>query len=148
MKKYSLELQVGLFVLVGFLCLGYLTIKLGKMELFSSHGHTFEADFSSVAGLRIGAGVEICGVSVGKVTSISLLPEENGARITMNLNETVHITDDTIASIKTSGIIGDKYVSLSIGGGSALAAGGRITETEASIDLESLISKYVFGGVK
>lgn len=148
MKKYSLEFSVGIFVLIGLACLGYLTVKLGKMEIFDPQGYTVTARFNSVAGLRTGASVEIGGVPVGKVTGITLA-KNYAPSVTLLINNDVGLSDDSIASIKTSGLIGDKYVSISIGGSpDMLAHGGEITETESAIDIEALISKYVFGGVE
>ena len=148
MKKYSLEFSVGVFVLVGLICLSYMTVKLGKMELFSNDGYTLTADFASITGLRTGASVEIAGVPVGKVTSISLT-ERFYAKVAIQLNKGVSISDDSTASIKTSGLIGDKYIRLSPGGSTIMLSNGeRIDETEPAIDIENLISKYVFGGVK
>lgn len=148
MKKYSLEFSVGIFVLIGLACLGYLTIKLGKMEVFGTDGYTLSAKFSSITGLRTGASVEIGGVPVGKVTGIAL-DKNYTADVTLLINNGVELSDDCIASIKTSGLIGDKYVSISIGGSpDMLAHGGEITETESAIDIEALVSKYVFGGVE
>ncbi len=148
MKKYSLEFAVGIFVLIGLMCLGYLTVKLGKMEVFGTDGYTVTARFTSVAGLRAGASVEIGGVAVGKVTGISLA-KNYAADVTMLINNGVELSDDSIASIKTSGLIGDKYISISVGGSpDMLAHGGEITETESAVDIEALISKYVFGGVE
>lgn len=148
MKKYSLEFSVGVFVLIGLLCLAYMTVKLGKMEVFSGQGHSFTARFQSIAGLKVGASVEVAGVPVGKVTRITLDPNIFYALVTMQVNDTIPVTDDTIASIKTSGIIGDKYINLSMGGGSPLEPNAILTETESALDLESLVSKYVFGDVK
>ena len=148
MKKNSLELTVGLFVLIGLICLGYLTIKLGKMEFFASKGYNISAIFDSVSGLKTGAGVEIAGVQVGRVTSISL-NSQYAALVTMLINENVKLSEDSIASVKTSGLIGDKYISISLGGSNVmLPDNGTITETEPALDIENLISKYVFGGVK
>ena len=148
MKKYSLEFSVGVFVLIGLVCLGYMTIKLGKMEVFSSNGYTLTANFTSITGLRAGASVEIAGVPVGKVTSIRLT-DKYYAKVTLQLNKAVILSTDSTASIKTSGLIGDKYVSLSPGGSTDMLADGQeLVETESAIDIESLISKYVFGGVK
>jgi phospholipid/cholesterol/gamma-HCH transport system substrate-binding protein len=148
MQKYSLEFSVGVFVLIGMACLGYLTVKLGKMELFGSEGYTLTARFSSVAGLKIGAGVEIAGVQVGKVAGVAL-DEAYSAKVSMRMNKTVLLSDDSIAAVKTSGLIGDKYISISLGGsGAYLADGGEIEETQSAVDMEALISKYVFGGVQ
>lgn len=148
MKKYSLEFSVGVFVLFGLICLGYMTIKLGKMELFSNDGYTLTANFASISGLRTGASVEIAGVPVGKVTGISLT-DKYYAKVSLQLNKGVAISEDTIASVRTSGLIGDKYIKLSPGGSlDMLSNGQQLTETEKAIDIEELISKYVFEGAK
>lgn len=142
---------VGIFVLLGLICVGYMAIKLGKMEMFSSDGFPLSARFDSVSGLRPGADVEMAGVPVGRVTSIKLDPDpmRTQAIVELLLNTNLHLSDDSMASIKTSGLIGDKYVSLSRGGSEdELKPGGVITETESPMDLESLIAKYAFGGVK
>ncbi len=141
------NIAVGVFVLIGLLCTAYLTIKLGRMEVFDAQSFQLEARFSSVAGLRVGAGVELAGVHVGRVSSISLTPTFE-AVVTLALDEALELTDDTIASIKTSGLIGDKYISLAPGASDVfLSNGDEIIDTEAPVDLESLISKFAFGGV-
>ena len=145
------ETAVGLFVLLGLLCVAYLTVKLGKMELFSSQGFELVARFDSVSGLRVGADVEMSGVPVGRVVDIRLDPDplRNQAVVRLRLNKDLQLSDDSMASVRTSGLIGDKYVSLSRGGSDQiLSSGGAITETESAVDLGSLISKYAFGGVK
>ena len=148
MKKYSLEFGVGVFVLIGCICLAYLTEKLGKMEVFGSDGYAVTARFSSVSGLKAGASVEIAGVPVGKVTSVALNGEYT-ARVSLHIARGIELSEDCIASIKTSGLIGDKYISISPGGSETmLSNGGEITETESAVDIDTLISKYVFGGVK
>ena len=107
-----------------------------------------QASFTSVSGLRAGAEVEIAGVRVGRVKAIRLDGKTNRAVVELLLNKDVELTDDVIASVKTSGLIGDKYVSLEPGGsGAPLGNGGEITDTESAVDIESLISKYVFGKV-
>ncbi len=148
MVKYSKELWVGVFVFLGLLALGYHTVKLGKMEVFGSDTRSAQAVFSSVAGLKVGASIEIAGVPVGRVSNITLDPK-TGTRavVTLQVNKSVQLTDDTIVSVKTSGIIGDKYISLTLGGGDLLAEGQKMFETESSLDIEALVSKYVFGGV-
>ena len=145
------ETAVGLFVLLGLLCVAYLTVKLGKMELFSSQGFELVARFDSVSGLRVGADVEMSGVPVGRVVDIRLDPDplRNQAVVRLRLNKDLQRADDSMASVRTSGLIGDKYVSLSRGGSDQiLSSGGAITETESAVDLGALISKYAFGGVK
>jgi phospholipid/cholesterol/gamma-HCH transport system substrate-binding protein len=148
MKGYR-EAAVGVFVLVGLLCVGYLTIKLGRMELLSGEGYRVVARFSSVTGLRVGADVEIAGVPVGKVASIELAKDSAAALVVLRLRPDLRLAEDTIAAIKTSGLIGDKYVNLSPGGSpDMIAQGGEIGETQSVIDIESLIGKFAFGGVK
>lgn len=150
MEKYR-ETAVGIFVLIGLLCVGYLTIKLGRMEFFSNDGFNLSARFDSASGLRPGADVELAGVPVGRVIAIRLDPNpmSSQAIVDMKLEKNLHLSEDSIASIKTSGLIGDKFVSLSRGGSDEeLAAGATMTETESPMDLESLIAKYAFGGVK
>jgi len=148
MKGYR-ETAVGFFVLMGLLCVGYLTIKLGRMELLSNEGYRVVARFSSVAGLRVGADVEIAGVPVGRVASIELAKDSPAALVVLRLQPRLRLSEDTIAAIKTSGLIGDKYVSIAPGGSpDMIEHGGEIRETQAVIDIESLIGKFAFGGVQ
>ncbi len=146
--KTSREINVGIFVLLGLLCVAYLTVKLGKMEVLGGDGYAVTAHFSSVSGLRVGASIEIAGVDVGRVSAIGLDAERGQAKVTLYVNGDIKLTDDTIASVKTSGLIGDKYVSLAPGGSDVyLAPGDEIVDTESSVDLESIIGKFAFGGV-
>jgi phospholipid/cholesterol/gamma-HCH transport system substrate-binding protein len=148
MKGYR-ETVVGVFVLIGLLCVGYLTIKLGRMEVISDEGYRVVARFISVSGLRTGADVEIAGVPVGKVASIELAKDASSAIVVLRLQPNLRLSDDTIAAIKTSGLIGDKYVNLSPGGSlDMIEPGGELRETQSVIDIESLIGKFAFGGVK
>jgi phospholipid/cholesterol/gamma-HCH transport system substrate-binding protein len=148
MGRSSLEMAVGVFVLAGLICVGYLTVRLGKMELFGDDYYSVNARFQSISGLKPDAAVEIAGVQVGQVGSISLDPDEQVAIVKIKIQKDVILTDDVIASVKTSGLIGDKYIKLSPGGSDIiLKPGDAIIETESAIDLEELISKYVFGGV-
>ena len=145
------QTAVGIFVLLGLVCVAYLTIKLGKMEVFTGPGYELNASFDSVSGLRVGADIEMAGVPVGKVTSIRLDPDpmRNQAVVRLRFDKDLHLSDDSIASVRTSGLIGDKFISISRGGSEhMLAPGDTITETESAVDLGSLISKYAFGGVK
>ena len=138
------QTAVGIFVLLGLVCVAYLTIKLGKMEVFDSKG------FNSVSGLRVGADVEMAGVPVGRVASIKLDDDlsRRQARVVLILDKDLQLPADTIASVKTSGLIGDKYVNLTAGGSEdILASGDTLEETESAVDIESLISKYALGGV-
>jgi len=147
MEKTKLELVVGVFVLIGIVCLGYLSIKLVKLEVIGGDRYHIDAEFDTVSGLRPGATIEIAGVEVGKVKTIRL--KEDRAVATFAINGGIKLYDDTIASVKTRGIIGEKFVSLSPGGGGEeLKPGGRIRDTESGLDLEELVSQYVHGKVK
>ena len=149
MKKYSMETVVGIFIFIGLICVGYLTVKLGKMELVGSNCYTIYANFDSVGGLKKDSSVKMAGVEIGRVSNVSLDVENLNARIAMKIQKGVPVQDDAIASIRTSGLIGDKFVSISPGGSDELLHDGDIlTDTEPAIDIESLISKYVFGDVK
>ena len=149
MRKNSVELGVGIFVLIGILCVGYLTVRLGKMQILGDNYYSLGARFQSVSGLKNGSQVEIAGVQVGQVDAIALDPKEMVAIIQLKIRKDVELTDDVIASVKTAGLIGDKYIKLSPGGsGNVLKPGDVITETESALDIEELISKYAFGDVK
>lgn len=147
MDKSRMELTVGVFVLIGIVCLGYLSIKLGKLELVGGDVYEVEAPFNSASGLKPGAAVEIAGVEVGRVKSIALRDDQ--AIVRLAVHNSVKLYTDTFASIKTRGIIGEKFISLSPGGGGEpLQAGGVIRDTESGLDLEELVSQYVHGKVK
>ncbi len=146
MKKFDLEIAVGLLIIAGIICLAYLSIKLGKMEVWGGKGYDVDAIFSDVGGLKIGASIEIAGVEVGRVKSITL--DNYQARIVLNLAENVKLQEDAIASIKTKGLIGEKFIEITPGGlDKVIPPGGRIRETQAAVDLEELISKFVFGKI-
>ncbi|MGE0468824.1 MAG: putative toluene ABC transporter periplasmic subunit [Candidatus Nitrospira kreftii] len=146
MDKSKLELVVGVFVLVGIVSLGYLSIKLGKLEIIGGDLFEVEALFNSASGLKPGATVEIAGVEVGRVKTISL--KEDRAMVKLAVQNGTKLYSDTIASIKTRGIIGEKFLALSPGGGGdPLKPGEIIRDTEAGLDLEELVSQYVHGKV-
>ena len=129
----------------GILTLGYLSIKLGKMEVLGNKGYEVSAVFSDVGGLRVGAPVVIAGVEVGRVDSIGLV-EDYEARVVMRIEPGLQLRDDAIASVKTRGLIGEKDIQISAGAADEiLQPGGQIRQTEPAVDIESLISKYVFG---
>lgn len=148
MKTSSIEISVGIFVLIGIICTGYLTIKLGKMEFFGGNNYHLTARFKSVAGLKKGAQIEMAGVPIGQVDTITLDKERQVALVKLKIENDIVLTDDIIASVKTSGLIGDKYISIEPGGSDEiLKPGDLITETESALDIEELISKYALGGV-
>ncbi|HSC55957.1 MAG TPA: outer membrane lipid asymmetry maintenance protein MlaD [Nitrospira sp.] len=147
MEKARLEFIVGVFVLVGILCLGYLSIKLGKLELIGGNVYEVVAQFNTASGLKAGSSVEIAGVEVGRVRAITL--NDDRAAVILAVDDKVKLYTDTIASIKTRGIIGEKFLALSPGGGGdPLKPGDTIRDTESGLDLEELVSQYVHGNVK
>jgi phospholipid/cholesterol/gamma-HCH transport system substrate-binding protein len=147
MEKTKLELVVGVFVLIGLLCLGYLSVKLGKLEMISGDVYEVEAQFNSASGLKPGSTIEIAGVEVGRVRGITL--NQDRAMVKLAVNNTIKLYTDTIASIKTRGIIGEKFLALSPGGGGdPLKPGDTIRDTESGLDLEELVSQFVHGNVK
>ncbi|MBW1917869.1 MAG: outer membrane lipid asymmetry maintenance protein MlaD [Deltaproteobacteria bacterium] len=146
MKKASLELIVGLFVLIGLACLIYLAVHLGEWEMFGK-GYRVKAEFDNISGLKVGAPVEIAGVEVGRVEAIQVT-KDNLACLTLKLNKGVEVHDDAIASIRTKGIIGDKFVKLMPGSSERLIPpGGKIHDTESAVEWEELISKFIHGKV-
>jgi phospholipid/cholesterol/gamma-HCH transport system substrate-binding protein len=146
MRKFDLELSVGIFVLIGIICLGYISVKLAKMELLGGDKYEVYAIFSDVGGLKAGSSVDIAGLEVGRVSSIVL--EDYEAKVMMSVRANIKLQEDTIASIKTRGLIGEKFLSLTPGGSEQIIGpGGQIRETTPPVDFEELISKYVFGKV-
>ncbi|MBP1698272.1 MAG: Mce-related protein [Deltaproteobacteria bacterium] len=146
MKKFDLELTVGLFIIAGIICLGYLSIQLGKMEIVGERGYEIYGVFSNVGGLKNGSSVEIAGVKVGRVKSVTLYNYQ--ARVVLNLPENVKLQEDAIVSIKTKGLIGEQYVEITPGGSEKIIKpGGQIRETQSAVDLGELISKFVFGKI-
>lgn len=148
MRKSRFDFIVGLFLLVGFGAFAYMTTQFGEFAIFESGKYyTVTAEFDNVAGLKIGANVSMAGVVIGKVSGIEL-SEDDMARVSLYLGKSVKIADDAIASIKTQGIIGDKFIKISQGGsGNIIKEGDLLFETESAIDLEDLISQFVFGKV-
>lgn len=144
MKKFDLEVAVGLFMIAGILCLGYLTIKLGRMNVLGKEGYELHAVFSNTGGLKTGASVVIAGVDVGRVEQITL--DDYRARVSLSVPRDIKIQEDAIASVKTKGLIGEKYIEITPGGSEKnIKPGGRIRDTQPAVDMEHLISNYVFG---
>jgi phospholipid/cholesterol/gamma-HCH transport system substrate-binding protein len=144
--RREIEIGVGLFMLVGVLALAYLSVRLGQVDLFGTRGYTVYADFPTVGGLKTGASVEIAGVRVGRVDSIRL--KEDQARVAMEIDTGVRLQSDAIVSVKTKGLIGEKFVQISPGGSDKVVPpGGRLTEVQTPIDIEDLIAKYIFGKI-
>ncbi len=147
-RKVDLELVVGVFLLIGMFSLAYISVKLGKLEVLGGAGYTVVADFDNDGGIKAGASVEIAGVPIGRVTGVKLDPNSYQAVVAMQVNEGVKLQDDAIASIKTKGLIGEKFVQITPGASEKnIPDGGKIRDTESAIDIESVISKFVFGKV-
>jgi phospholipid/cholesterol/gamma-HCH transport system substrate-binding protein len=148
MKISRLELSVGTFVLAGLLCVAYFAVKIGGGALVGPAAYTVNARFANTGGLTAGCSVLIAGVPIGRVHRVTL-NSSFAAIVEMRLDQDVHLPTDSIASIRTTGLIGDKFVSISPGSDSALIPpGGTIIDTESAIDLESLISRFAFGSVQ
>lgn len=138
------QLIVGIFAIVGVLALAILSTRLGKIELFAPPSYRLFANFDNISGLKSGDLVQIAGVDVGKVGPISL--HDNRARVVLHINQGVEIDEDAIAAIKTSGIIGDKYVSIALGPSDHnLGNGDVIRHTQSAFVLEDAIGQLING---
>ena len=145
MRKFDLELIVGLFMLVGIASLAYLSINFGKLEL-GAEGYDVTAEFSNLGGLKEGAQVEIAGVQVGRVKSLSL--KDYRAEVILTINHTLQLREDSILSIKTKGLLGEKFLEITPGGSDEfIPPGGKIRETQPPLDLEEALSKFIFGKI-
>jgi phospholipid/cholesterol/gamma-HCH transport system substrate-binding protein len=138
------QLFVGIFTVIGIAALAFLSVRLGRVEIFPAPGYTLFANFDNIAGLKTGDRVEIAGVKVGKITDIGL--KDNRARVAMRVDEGVEVDDDAIAKVLTSGLIGDKYVAIALGGGDDLKTGGTIHKTQSAFVLEEAIGAFINGG--
>jgi phospholipid/cholesterol/gamma-HCH transport system substrate-binding protein len=143
-KQTKIEIVVGLFMLIGLASISYIAVKLGDLQVLGQQSYIVYARFTSASGLRSGAYVEAAGVRVGTIDSIVFDPEEYQAIVYMAIDKNVPVHEDAVASIRTAGIIGDKFIKITPGGGEYLQEGEEIFETEPSINLEELISKYIF----
>jgi phospholipid/cholesterol/gamma-HCH transport system substrate-binding protein len=143
MKKYSTELAVGVFVCIGIIAMIYLSVKLGDVNILGNKGEIIYAEFDSSSGITENSVVEVAGVKVGTVEEINL--KDYFSRVKMRIDPEVRISVDSIASVRTKGIIGEKFIKISPGGSDELMeSGGEILNTESSVDIEELISKYIF----
>jgi len=149
MKYAYLDIFVGIFLVIGFLALGWLALQLGEVPwLTGSRTYTIYAEFNNISGIKSGADVQVAGVKVGTVRELTL-DKDAYAKVAMQIDNTVKIPVDSIASVKSMGIIGDKFIQISLGGDTNFfKEGGLITDTESAVDIESLISKFAFGKVE
>jgi len=143
-KKISVEFVVGLFLIIGLSAATYLSVVISGVAAFDSDNYRLMAKFENSSGLKRGASIEIAGVRIGKVASIALDSETQESLVWLEIDKGVEVQDDAVASIRTAGIIGDKYIKISAGGGDILTDGDEIIETEPSISIEELVSKYIF----
>lgn len=143
MKKGTIELIVGIFVVIGVVAMAYLAISLGNIGIFTVRGYTVYAVFDTTSGLKNGADVEIAGVQIGRVVGIRL--RDYASLVEMKIDAGVKIPDDSIFSIRTSGLIGEKFVKVVVGGSErSLKDGDTVSDTESSVSIEELISKYIY----
>jgi phospholipid/cholesterol/gamma-HCH transport system substrate-binding protein len=149
MKKYAMETTVGIFLVFGLLCIGYMTVKLGHVSLLGDNAYSLFARFTTVSGLRAGSPVNMLGIEVGRVGRLTMDQKDQKAVVEIRIQRDIKVYDDAIASIKTEGLIGDMFLSIDPGGaGKLLEPGGTITETQPAVDMVDLIGKYAFGEVK
>ena len=145
MNKRKLEFYVGLFVILGIVCTIILFAVLGELRFIKDNQYPVHAFFTSVSGLKTGASVEISGVEIGTVSKIGFDQDRFLARVEFNIDKNIKLSDDIIASVKTSGIIGQKYIDILPGGSDTLLEpGDEIFNTESSLDVESLVRKFIF----
>lgn len=144
MKKISVEFIVGLFLLTGIAAVTYLSVVISGVSGFGTDGYRLMAKFENSSGLKRGAVIEIAGVRIGQVKSISLDSDTQESLVWLEIDQGIEVQDDAVASIRTAGIIGDKYIKISTGGGDLLVDGDEIIETESAISIEELVSKYIF----
>ena len=148
MKNTKLELSVGIFVLLGIAAIAYLTIQVGTGSVVGGDTYLLESRFTNAGGLHPGSSVMVAGVTVGRVEAVRIEPTDFSAIVTMSVLSGLQLPTDSMASIKTTGLIGDKFISLSPGADeTSMKPGARITLTESAVDLESLIGKMAFGSV-
>jgi len=149
MKKYAMETTVGIFLVFGLLCIGYMALKLGHVSLLGDNTYSLFARFTTVSGLRAGSPVDMLGIEVGRVGGLTMDQKDQKAVVEIKIRKDIKVYDDAIASIKTEGLIGDMFLSIDPGGaGKLLGPGGTITETQPAVDLVGLIGKYAFGEIK
>ena len=149
MKKYSKETVVGFFVVIGLICIAYMAVNLGNVGFVGDNTYSLYGKFNTVTGLREGNPVNMLGLEVGRVQKFTMDQENQQVVVEFKINKGIEVYDDAIASIKTEGLIGDKYVAIDPGGGvDLLANGDTITDTNSPTDIMDLISKYAFGDVQ
>jgi phospholipid/cholesterol/gamma-HCH transport system substrate-binding protein len=146
MKTFDLELFVGFALLCMIAILVYLSLRLGQVDLVGHQGYTVQALFTTAGGLQTGAVVELAGVEIGRVEQVTL--DDYQARVKLKIDGNISLSEDTKAAIKSKGLVGERYVEISPGKtGRKLEPGGQIRETESPVDIQELISQFIFGDV-
>jgi len=149
MKKYAMETVVGIFVAIGLLAIAYMTVKLGHVNILGADSYSLNARFTDVSGLRTGSPVNVYGIEIGRVEAVTIDQQNERALVELSISNNVSIYADAIASIRTEGLIGDKYISIDPGGSEEqLKPGDMIIETQSAIDIVDLVGKYAFGEVR
>ncbi len=146
MNRKVLDLWVGVFVAIGFLSLLFLALKVGNLS-GSNFAETYvlQAKFDNIGGLKVRGPVKSAGVVVGRVSEIHLDPESYEAVVTMTVDTRFKFPKDTFASILTSGLLGEQYIGLDVGGDEKmLSPGDSISKTQSAVVLEKLISQFLF----
>lgn len=148
-QQTKLELAVGVFVAIGLAAIVWLALRTGAGALLGADSYAVTAEFANTGSLNPGSNILIAGVPVGRVDKVELNPKNYRAVVSLRLAKGVSLPEDSIASVKTAGLIGDKYIAIAPGGSpDMIAAGGKIVETESDVDIASLISRFAFGSVQ
>ena len=149
MRKYQYETVAGIFLVIGLVCVAYMTVKLGDVSFFGDGSYVLHARFTTVSGLRVGNPVRMFGLEVGRIDKLGLDQKDQLATVELKLNKDVKVYGDAVASIKSAGLIGDRFISIDPGGAEeVLKPGATITQTQPPLDIEELVGKYAFGDVK
>lgn len=148
MRKKIIETAAGIFVLIGMICIGYMTIKLGRLNIFKPDSYKLYAKFTSVSGLRINNAVEMLGMEIGRVAELKMDQDKQVVIVEMQIDNGIRIYEDAIASIETSGLIGERYISIDPGGAyKVMLPGETIIDTEPPLNFTDIIRKYAFGNI-
>ena len=148
MNQRTVETLAGVFLLLGLAAIAVLAGKIGGGLGWGRSGYELQAAFANASGLKAGSRVEIAGVRVGEVRSLVLRPDDFRAIVTFSVTQEIQLDDDTIAAVRSNGLLGDKSLVLLPGGsGERLKPGDLIVDTESALELESLIRRFAFGGV-
>lgn len=149
MNSNKVNFSVGLFVLVGLCAIVYMAVQIGSSRFLGGDQRAVTAIFTNIGGLSSGSNITIAGVRIGTVGEIGLNPETLNAEVELRIDEDIELFDDATASIKTNGLIGDKYIAIYPGTPDlGMPLEGAIVDTEPALDIEGLISRFAFGSVE